>query len=192
MSLEPTTQCYFLRRWITFTIEKKHCYALQNAFRMRTHTAYVLSINNVFIMLIGMILTLMTDQVLNETLTEEPDFNLRDGTALARRFFNRTTVIDGIPIYVDEVGERRVDMDIKQFNRASGEFEVINTKHVIKIDHNVMVAAQFVHRLTWNLFFIVHPMRHGAFLCCMVYIIFSQLIVTTKFEDYFEGLFLCS
>ena len=96
-------------------------------------------------MLIGMILTVMTDQVLNETLTEEPYFNLHDGAALARRFFNRTTVIDGIPIYVDGVGERRVDMDIKQFNRASGEFEVINTKHVIKIDHTVMVAAQFVH-----------------------------------------------
>ena len=66
-----------------------------------------------------------TDQVLNETLTEEPDFNLHDGAALARRFFNRTTVIDGIPIYVDEVGERKTDMDIKQFNRDTGEFEVL-------------------------------------------------------------------
>ncbi|OQV12603.1 hypothetical protein BV898_13165 [Hypsibius exemplaris] len=68
---------------------------------------------------------LLLAEILNETLSADPHFDLRDGSALARRFFNRTVKIDDLPVYVDEVGERRTNGEIRQFNNETGKFEVI-------------------------------------------------------------------
>ncbi|OQV12602.1 hypothetical protein BV898_13164 [Hypsibius exemplaris] len=68
---------------------------------------------------------LLLAEVLNETLDAIPDVDLLDGSRLARLFFNRTVKIDSLSVYVDEAGERRTDMEIRQFNKKTGDFETI-------------------------------------------------------------------
>ncbi|OQV12599.1 hypothetical protein BV898_13163 [Hypsibius exemplaris] len=85
-----------------------------------------------------------TEQVLNETLEDNPDMNLLDGSALARRFFNRTVKIDSLSVYVDEAGERRTDMEIRQFNNETGDFETI----IIQSGSNEKITQ--IRLLSWH------------------------------------------
>ncbi|OQV20994.1 hypothetical protein BV898_05069 [Hypsibius exemplaris] len=65
---------------------------------------------------------LIFGQILNETLTAEelPDF--RDGKALAQRFMNRSFRLDYTEVYIDEAGERRPDLVVRDLDLESGRF----------------------------------------------------------------------
>lgn len=78
-------------------------------------------------------------KILNETLAVDPNFDLQDGTKLARQFFNQTTTIDGMPFYIDSVGKRRTDMAVKQFTEKTQAFEVGLIDSSIWLKHNKLL-----------------------------------------------------
>lgn len=66
----------------------------------------------------------LNKQVLNETVTNNQLNILKNGRHLAQKFFNRTFNADGAEIYIDSVGQRRIDWIASFFDVETGKFSV--------------------------------------------------------------------
>ena len=61
--------------------------------------------------------TILFGEVLQESLDDTSAFDLNNGTAFAKRYWNRTFFLDTGPIEFDEVGERKQPLIIQQFQK---------------------------------------------------------------------------
>jgi hypothetical protein len=52
------------------------------------------------------------------------NFDYRNGTALARLFFNRSFIVDDEEFYIDQFGQRQIKWWSSYFDSSSGLFEV--------------------------------------------------------------------
>ena len=62
--------------------------------------------------------------MLNETLSENPSFDLKNGRALVARFRNRTVRTPYQDIRFDGDGIRKIDLAVKRYNTTTGELQV--------------------------------------------------------------------
>ncbi|OWA50056.1 putative Atrial natriuretic peptide receptor 3 [Hypsibius exemplaris] len=67
---------------------------------------------------------IMFGNVLKETISGDPMFDLRDGAEFAKRFLNRTFKLDYTEVFIDEAGERRTDLAVRSINATTGKFTV--------------------------------------------------------------------
>ncbi|OWA53928.1 hypothetical protein BV898_18352 [Hypsibius exemplaris] len=76
----------------------------------------------------------MLAQVLNESMTD-PDFDPRNGRALARRFLSRTFDTSSGRISLDQFGDRTPSVSVSYFNDTTGDFEVYIRSNITKGDY---------------------------------------------------------
>ncbi|OWA55301.1 hypothetical protein BV898_19684 [Hypsibius exemplaris] len=76
----------------------------------------------------------MLAQVLNESLAD-PDFDPRNGRALARRFLNRTFDTSSGRVILDRFGDRTPSVSVSYFNDTTGDFEVYIRSNITNGDY---------------------------------------------------------
>ncbi|OWA53925.1 hypothetical protein BV898_18349 [Hypsibius exemplaris] len=76
----------------------------------------------------------MLAQVLNESIAD-PDFDPRNGRALARRFFSRTFDTSSGRISLDQFGDRTPSISVSYFNDTTGDFQVYIRSNITNGDY---------------------------------------------------------
>ncbi|OQV11686.1 hypothetical protein BV898_14030 [Hypsibius exemplaris] len=75
-------------------------------------------------------------QVLKESMNNTPEFDPSDGAGFARRFLHRRFETSVSDVYIDEVGEPRVNLVLRQFRRNSAAMSISLTTVAVQYSHN--------------------------------------------------------